>query len=111
MESYSFSLEQSPAGLSVIQEFYADRAYKRDKMLASRKVPGSIIHDASRVDEQLRRLLESGEILSIDGEKIPMEFDSICVHGDTEGALDLIKTIRSTLKEYGIEMNPMRYLR
>jgi hypothetical protein len=97
-------------GLKVVQEFYADRAYTADKMLASRKRPGAVLKDLSEIGDRLRRLLETGELESIDGQQVAMEFDSICVHGDSPGALEIVRTVRNILAEYGIAIAPMKRL-
>jgi UPF0271 protein len=79
-------------------------------MLASRKLPGAVIKDAVLVEDRLRELLETGEVVSIDGRRLPMEFETICVHGDTPGALEMVKTIRSILEKQGVALKPMREL-
>lgn len=97
-------------GLKVMQEFYADRAYTADKMLASRKLPEAVLKDPQEIGDRLRCLLETGEVVSVEGHRLPLAFDSICVHGDTPGALEVVRTIRNILKEHSIAIKPMREL-
>ena len=84
-------------GGSVIREFFADRAYGADGRLVSRSVAGSLITDAADVGERVRRLLAKGTVTTVDGGSLDVEVDSICVHGDTPGAVELAKAAREAL--------------
>ena len=95
-------------GLKVVQEVYADRAYNADKTLVSRKLPGAVLKDPKEIGARIKQLIESGTITTIDGKTLELEFDSICVHGDTPGALEMIKTIRGILSEHNVAVKPMR---
>jgi UPF0271 protein len=97
-------------GLKVVQEVYADRAYHADKTLVSRTLPGAVIKDPREIDSRIRGLLDKGVVETIDGHTLELEFDSICVHGDTPGALDLIRTIRGTLADNNVAVKPMAEL-
>lgn len=88
-------------GLSVIPEAYADRAYTAEGLLASRSRPGSVLEDIDTVTERVLRLAETGEIIAIDGTVLSTDAKSICVHGDTPGAISLARAIRKTLDKVG----------
>jgi UPF0271 protein len=94
-------------GLKVVQEVYADRAYNADKTLVSRKLPGAVLKDPREVAERIKQLVERGTMTTIDGKTLELEFDSICVHGDTPGALEIIQAIRGILAEHNIAVKPM----
>ncbi len=94
-------------GLKVIQEVYADRAYNADKTLVSRKLPGSVLKDPQEIAVRISQLIEMGTVKTIDGKTLELEFDSICVHGDTPGALEMIRTIRGILADHNVAVKPM----
>lgn len=97
----------SKSGLKVAREAFADRAYHKDGSLVSRKREGSVIHDPERVAERVIRMVQEGKIQSIEGDLIDLEADTICVHGDTPGAVQLAQTIRRKLQEAGIPVLSM----
>lgn len=90
------------AGLRVACEVFADRAYNTDGMLASRKLPGSVIHDPDAVAERAVQMATVGRIRAIDGSEVALRADTICVHGDTPGAVELIGRIRARLEAEGV---------
>ncbi|MHC1725813.1 MAG: LamB/YcsF family protein [Syntrophobacteraceae bacterium] len=90
------------AGIRVAREAFPDRAYTREGQLASRKLDGAVIHDPQRVRKRVLRLVKTGKLVSIEGEEISLEADTLCVHGDTPGAWELAKTIREALEAAGI---------
>jgi len=94
-------------GLRVAREVFPDRAYLADGRLAPRNLPGAVIHDPQAVRDRVVRLLEEGVLFSLDGEKISLEADTLCVHGDTPGAAELARIIRKELEEAGIAVEPM----
>lgn len=97
----------SKSELRTAREAFADRAYHRDGSLVSRKREGSVIHDPGRVSERVIRMVQEGKVQSIEGDVIDLEVDSICVHGDTPGAVQLAQTIRGHLEGAGITVLPM----
>ncbi len=97
-------------GLKVVEEFYADRAYHPNKALVSRKKPGAVIHDAQQIRTRLNQLFETGTVTTIEGEQIPLAFNSICVHGDTQDALQIVRLIREVCAERGVVIKPMSEL-
>ncbi|NDD75019.1 MAG: LamB/YcsF family protein [Gammaproteobacteria bacterium] len=94
------------AGLRVVSEAYADRAYTKDRRLVSRREPGAVLHDAALIAERMVRLARHGTIEAIDGSVISIETQSICVHGDSPGAVAIAKEIRRRLEAEGVVITP-----
>ena len=94
-------------GIKIVKTAFADRAYDHQKRLVSRKIPGSVFHDMKRVEERIEQLVTTGTIKTIEGETLPIEFDSIMLHGDNPDALQLAKTVSGTLKRLGVQIKPM----
>ena len=87
--------------LRVRTTFLADRACGDDGLLVPRKLPGSVIHDQGAVLARVRQLLEEGTVTSHSGKKIPMRAHSILLHGDTPGAVELARAVRSVVEQAG----------
>lgn len=94
-------------GLKIVRTAFADRAYDRKKRLVSRKTPGSVFHDPKQIEERIEQLVTTGTITAIEGEILPIEFDSIMLHGDKPGALEIAQTVSKTLKRLGVRIKPM----
>ena len=90
------------AGLRVIAEAFADRAYTAQGTLVSRREKGSVLHDATDVAQRMLRLVREGTVLAIDGSVARVEAQSICVHGDSDGALEMARAVRAALERDGI---------
>ena len=95
------------AGLRVAAEVFADRAYEPDGLLASRRKPGAVIHDPDLVVARAVRMVKERNVVAIDGSVVPLEADTICVHGDTPGSDDLAARIRAGLEAAGIAVRPI----
>jgi UPF0271 protein len=95
------------AGLRVAAEVFADRAYEPDGSLASRRKPGSVIHDADAVVVRAVRMVKERSVVAIDGSVVPLEADTICVHGDTPGSDNLAARIRAGLEAAGVAVRPV----
>ncbi len=94
-------------GLPLIREAYADRAYTRDGLLVARATEGAVIHDVDAVVARCLRLAQHGEIVAIDGTVLKSTARSICLHGDTLGAIDLAREVRDTLEGAGFTIAPI----
>ncbi|MDN3482344.1 5-oxoprolinase subunit PxpA [Arthrobacter sp. APC 3897] len=92
----------SDAGLRGVAEAFADRNYNPDGTLVSRRESNAVIHDTDRVAANMVRLATEGTITAVDGTDIPMNADSICVHGDTPGAVAMAKAVRTALENAGV---------
>ncbi|KQT62920.1 MULTISPECIES: LamB/YcsF family protein [unclassified Aureimonas] len=94
------------AGLRVVCETFADRAYNADGSLVSRRLPGAVIHDADAVAARMLRLVEEGRLTTIDGTDIVLEAQSICVHGDNPEAVAIARALREAFAAHGVETKP-----
>jgi UPF0271 protein len=90
------------AGLRVAAEVFADRAYEPDGSLASRRKPGSVIHDPGAVVARAVQMVTAKTVVAIDGSTVPLEADTICVHGDTPGSDALAAKIRAGFEAAGV---------
>ena len=95
------------AGLRVAAEVFADRAYEPDGSLASRRKPNSVIHDPDAVVTRAVRMVKERTVVAIDGSVVPLEADTICVHGDTPGSDDLAAKIRAGFESAGVAVRPI----
>ncbi len=93
-------------GLRVVAEAFADRAYHDDGTLVSRRQPGAVLHDADAIAARMLRLVQTGEVESITGRCVRVQADSICVHGDSPGAVDAARAIRARLAQAGVALRP-----
>ncbi len=93
-------------GLPLIREAYADRAYTAEGLLVPRTEEGAVIHDVDAVIDRCVRLAKTGEIEAVDGTVLQSAARSICVHGDTPGAVELAREIRDALEDEGIAIRP-----
>ena len=89
-------------GMPLIREAYADRAYNADGLLVPRDREGAVIHDVDAVIARCLRLALHGEIETIDGSVLKSAARSICLHGDTPGAVDLAREVRDALEGEGV---------
>ena len=94
-------------GLKVVYEAFADRAYTPEGALVSRRQPGAIIKDPGEVSERALQMAKDGIVIATDGTSIPLEVQTLCVHGDNPSAVDLVKNIRETMESNGVVVSPM----
>ena len=97
-------------GLRVAREIFADRALSADGTLVSRSQPGSVIHDTQEVVERSLRMVTEGKATAITGEKIEVQADSLCLHGDTPGAVEMAKSVKQELRAAGVQIVPVGQL-
>lgn len=96
----------SRAGLAVASEAFADRAYLSDGVLVPRTRDDAVLHDAQAVAERMLRFAETGLIRAIDGTDVRVDAQSICVHGDSPGAVSMASAVRRMLSDAGVEIAP-----
>jgi UPF0271 protein len=96
------------AGLPVAAEIFADRAYMADGTLVPRSRPGSVIHNPDEVVARAVRMTRDRSVTAIDGTVVPLEADTLCVHGDTPGAAALATAIRRALEADGVRVEALR---
>lgn len=94
-------------GMRTAQEVFADRAYEEDGTLVDRRKEGAMITDEKTAISRVVRMVKEKKVMAITGKDIPIEADSICVHGDGAKALAFVEQIRRTLSEEGIEICPI----
>jgi UPF0271 protein len=90
------------AGLRIAAEGFADRAYEPDGRLADRYKPAAVISDVRAVASRALRMVTDRTVEAIDGSVVPLEIDTICVHGDTANAAILAARLREGLEAAGI---------
>jgi UPF0271 protein len=95
-------------GLPMVHEVFADRTYEDDGSLVSRRKPGAVLHDADTIARRVVKMVQSGEVASITGKAIKMRMDTICIHGDTPGAVEIARVLRKALKGNGIAVAPFK---
>ncbi|HET7578211.1 MAG TPA: 5-oxoprolinase subunit PxpA [Bacillales bacterium] len=91
-------------GLPFVLEIFADRAYKNDLSLVSRREEGAVISDLDEVAERVVKMVTDHKVVTITGDEIEVSGRTICVHGDTPTALEMIKVIRKRLADIGVEV-------
>jgi len=90
------------AGLRVIEEAFADRGYTPEGTLVSRREPGAVLHDPKAVAQRMLQLATEGTIQAVDGSTVRVRADSICVHGDSPGAVEMAREVRKLLEANGV---------
>lgn len=88
-------------------EIFADRAYNDDATLVDRSLPGAVLHDANVAATRILKMLDAGAIIAESGHHIPCQIDTICLHGDTPGAVAMARSIREQLTHAGITIAPL----
>jgi UPF0271 protein len=96
--------EARAAGLRTVAEAFADRAYTPGGALVPRREPGAVLHREADVVEHVLRLASDGVVVAIDGSRIPLAAESICVHGDTPGAVTMAAAVRRALTGAGVDV-------
>jgi UPF0271 protein len=86
-------------GIKLLYEVFADRAYSDEGLLVPRTQKGAVIHDKEEVQKRMRQLIKKGFFKSINGKKLKLQADTICVHGDTKSALKLVKSLHKLKNE------------
>lgn len=90
------------AGLTVVGEAFADRAYTPEGTLVSRREKGAVLHDATLVAQRMLRLVREGVVEAIDGSLARVDAQSICVHGDSASAVEMAQAVRAALEQDGV---------
>ncbi len=90
----------------VAREVFADRNYLPDGTLVPREHPEALLHDAKAAADRVYGMLREGQVRAIDGSEVRVDADTICVHGDTPGAVDFARQLRLALRQMGIVVAP-----
>lgn len=94
-------------GIEMIFEAFPDRAYTPEGTLVSRKQTGAVIHNPNEAAERALRMATEGVVIAVDGTRVPMSVDTLCVHGDNPSAVALARTIRNRLEAAGVAVTQM----
>jgi len=94
-------------GLRIASEVFADRAYLDDGTLVPRTQEGAVIHDTTKCINQINQILTENSVQTISGKTIPMQADTICVHGDNADALDFVKALNAFFLQKGIKLKSL----
>ncbi len=94
------------AGLRVVSEAFADRGYRPDGSLVPRGQPGAVRSEPAEVAAQAVGIVTRGMVACDDGSQVPVVAESICVHGDTAGAVALAAAVRGALEQAGVTLAP-----
>ena len=92
------------AGLRVVSEAFADRAYTPQGALVSRREKGAVLHDPDVTAQRMVRVVREGAVEAIDGSTARIEADSICVHGDSPGAVSIARNLRQRFEQEQIQL-------
>ena len=99
-------LSARASGVRVFSEIFADRTYLATGRLTPRSRPDALIHDADAAAARLLAFLDSGLMPVVDGDPIPLAAPSVCVHGDSPGAVAMARLIRQRLGVAGVTLAP-----
>lgn len=94
------------ANLPLAREAFADRAYEDDASLMARGKAGAVLHDPTEIAERVLRMAGDQAVVSASGKLIRMPIDTICVHGDTPGAVGIARQVRARLETGGFTLSP-----
>jgi UPF0271 protein len=94
------------AGLTPVSEAFADRAYTAEGTLVSRRLPGAVLHDPAEIARRCVAMAAGEPIRDVDGGELTLRPESICVHGDTPGAVEIARQVRAALAGAGRTLAP-----
>jgi UPF0271 protein len=97
------------AGLTTVPEAFADRAYTPEGTLVSRRLPGAVLEDADEIARRCVAMATGGRITDADGGELKVDAASICVHGDTAGAVGIARRVRDALTDAGVALAPFAH--
>jgi UPF0271 protein len=99
-----FFEEAQRLGLRTIAEAFADRAYTPEGRLVSRREPGAVLHDPDAIAARVAAMVETGHVRAIDGSRVAVQVQSVCVHGDSPGAVQIARAVRERLTSAGVSL-------
>lgn len=102
----AFFEEADRLGLSTVAEAFADRAYTPEGHLVSRREPGAVLHDAIQIADRVLAMVQTGRTIAVDGSSTAVVAKSICVHGDSPGAVEIAQAVRQRLLSAGVRLAP-----
>jgi len=99
-----FFVEAQELGLRTVPEAFADRAYRSDGQLVSRRERNAVLHDVAEIADRVASMVTAGRVAAADGSTIPVTVESVCVHGDSPGAVQIANSVRDRLVADGVEL-------
>lgn len=108
MASTALEKAVAAADLPIAREIYADRTYNDDGTLTLRSRPDALIHDADYAADRVLRMVEERAVTSVNNVKVPVDPQTICLHGDNYAAVKLAETIRERLEAAGVKVEQMK---
>ncbi len=99
-----FLRQATQAGLRTVREAFADRAYTAGGALVPRREPNAVLHDPAQIAARTVNLVQTGRVVAATGETVLVQADSICVHGDTPGAVAIAVAVRDALSAAGVQL-------
>ncbi|AVT29261.1 LamB/YcsF family protein [Plantactinospora sp. BC1] len=96
--------QAAEVGLKAVREAFADRGYRSDGSLAKRGSPGALVTDPDAVARRCVKMATTGQVAAVDGAPVSVRARSICVHGDTPGAVQLARQVHTALQEAGVSL-------
>jgi 5-oxoprolinase (ATP-hydrolysing) subunit A len=100
----AFFDEAQRRGLRTVPEAFADRAYRPDGQLVSRREPGAVLDDPVAIAERVIAMVTTGHVTAFDGSTVAVAVESVCVHGDSPGAVQIASAVRDRLTADGIDV-------
>lgn len=91
-------------GLRTVAEAFADRAYRPDGQLVPRSEAGAVLHDPVEIAQRVLVMVDEGRVTAADGSVIDIEAESVCVHGDSPGAVQIAAAVRDRLLAAGVDV-------
>jgi 5-oxoprolinase (ATP-hydrolysing) subunit A len=104
LSSSAFFAAAQDLGLRTVPEAFADRAYRSDGQLLSRRLPNAVLHDVNEIADRVASMVTTGRVVAVDGSTIPVTVESVCVHGDSPGAVQIANAVRDRLVADGVEL-------
>ena len=95
------------ARFAVAAEAFADRLYEPDGTLRTRKLSDALIRDPAQAAQQALSIAVSSEVTASDGSQVPVQAETICIHGDTPGASKIAASVALTLGNAGVQLAPL----
>ena len=100
-----FFAEAEELGLRTVPEAFADRAYRPDGQLVSRRERNAVLNDVAEITDRVASMVSAGRVGAVDGSTIPITVESVCVHGDSPGAVQIANAVRERLMADGVELD------
>lgn len=100
----AFHAEAERLGLRTVTEAFADRSYRPDGQLVSRRERNAVLHDTAEIADRVASMVSAGRVAAVDGSTITITVESVCVHGDSPGAVQIATAVRERLLAEGVEI-------